>query len=412
MKKNLLAFVFVAAIGAVNGQPIAKLELQLQKPLNGITVPAHVNLDELTHLPDSVLSLIKVDGNGRKEVPFQIKHGEHRTLYWFTGNSRQGKQVYELVRSSPQKFDYIHVQERNGVFTFIDSTNHLLSYVHKTVYPPAGIDTAYKRSGFIHPLYTPNGQELTRIQPKDHYHHYGIWNPWTHVYFEGDTLDFWNLKDRKGTVRSAKILSQTHGPVFSEIKALHEHVALKKSLEKVALNEVQTIRVYKPSAGENYYLVDIISEMNCATASPFLIVEYRYAGMGWRTTEYWDNNNAEVLTSEGKNRANTDATRARWCIVQGQLPGNAYGGAAFLSYPTNFNHPEPMRIWAPNTNGRGDMFFSFAPTKDRNWLLEPGKTYTLQYRLVVYNNKLSADRAESAWQYYATPPKARVTLYN
>jgi hypothetical protein len=63
-----------------------------------------------------------------------------------------------------------------------------------------------------------------------------------------------------------------------------------------------------------------------------------------------------------------------------------------------------MRIWGENMNGRGDMFFNFAPTKDKDWLLEPGKTYTLKYRMVVFNGTFDAAKAESAWQYFATPP--------
>src|SRR5690606_34136163 len=77
----------------------------------------------------------------------------------------------------------------------------LLTYHFGTIFPPEGVDSAYQRSGFIHPLKTISGHALTRIQPEDHYHHYGIWNPWTHVLFEGDTLDFWNLAKKEGTVR-------------------------------------------------------------------------------------------------------------------------------------------------------------------------------------------------------------------
>ena len=62
-----------------------------------------------------------------------------------------------------------------------------------------------------------------------------------------------------------------------------------------------------------------------------------------------------------------------------------------MSYPANYNHPEPLRIWDEKSNGgRGDMFANFATTKDKDWLLEPGKTYTLKYRLVVFNGKFVA----------------------
>ncbi len=69
------------------------------------------------------------------------------------------------------------------------------------------------------------------------------------------------------------------------------------------MNELQTVRVYKPEANHDYYIVDITIDLNCASESPVRILEYRYAGLGWRATEKWNKDNSEVITSEGKNRA-------------------------------------------------------------------------------------------------------------
>ena len=54
------------------------------------------------------------------------------------------------------------------------------------------------------------------------------------------------------------------------------------------------------------------------------------------------------------------------------------------------------------------MFAMFAPTKNKNWLLKPGQTYALKYRMVVFNGHFTKEKAESAWQYFAVTPK--VTL--
>ncbi|TDH26995.1 hypothetical protein EXU57_09330 [Segetibacter sp. 3557_3] len=408
MKKLLIIGLSLACSICTVAQKIASFEVQPERA-HMLSTPASINLDEISFVPDSALTLLQVENGKKTLVPFQIHHAGQRTLNWTIAPGKK-RYIYELVKGAGSAATSdIKATLNEGALVVRNGQKNLLSYHYQTVYPPTGIDTNFKRSGFIHPLWTPNGQELTRIQAPDHYHHYGIWNPWTHVYFEKDTVDFWNIKGKQGTVRFAKFASVTDGPVFSEFEALHEHVVFKKDgSEKVALNELQTVRVYKPQEQDKYYVVDITSKMNCATASPFLIVAYRYAGMGWRTTEYWNNQNCEVLTSEGKTRKDTDGSKAKWCIVQGALPGNDSGGIAFLSYPANFNHPEPMRIWTENTNGRGDMFFNFAPTKDKNWLLEPGKTYTLKYRLVVFNGKFDAAKAESAWQYFAAPPKAKM----
>jgi len=100
---------------------------------------------------------------------------------------------------------------------------------------------------------------------------------------------------------------------------------------------------------------------------------------------------------------NADNTKAKWIIISGALPENdpdSYreGGIVMLSHPSNYNHPEPLLIWDKNGNdGRGDVFVNFSPTKDKDWLLEPNTTYTLKYRLVVFNGKMTKEKAESAW---------------
>ena len=409
MKKILLAAgAFLLISSPSLSQSLAKFKIAIDRPSNGLVIPASINLDELSFLPDSALALMQVDGNKKTPIPFQIKQEENRTLYWNIAPTEKKELSYELVNAPKENFPIVRSLKNDSSITIQQNGNNLLRYYHAKVDPPKGQHPYYGRSGFIHPLWTPRGQELTRIQAPDHYHHYGVWNAWTHVLFEKDTVDFWNIRGHQGTVRLAKIISKTEGNVFSEFEALQEHVVFKKDgTEKVALNELLTVRVY-PQVNNEYYIVDITSKMNCATDSPFRILEYRYAGFGWRTTAYWDNNNCEVLTSEGKTRKDTDNSRAKWCIVQGDLPGNEYGGAAFLSHPANFNFPEPMRIWTLNTNGRGDMFFSFAPTKDRDWLLEPGKTYVIKYRLVVFNGKFDATKAETAWQYFQKGPAVKI----
>ncbi|WP_317236014.1 DUF6807 family protein [Niabella hibiscisoli] len=66
----------------------------------------------------------------------------------------------------------------------------------------------------------------------DHYHHWGLWNPWTHVRFENEVVDFWNLKDRKGTVRFSGFNAIEAGAVYSGFSALHEHIVFKKTVPK------------------------------------------------------------------------------------------------------------------------------------------------------------------------------------
>ncbi len=311
-------------------------------------------------------------------------------------NKKEEKNEDKVIEAAKKVSDAM-ITKKHGLLTTLIKGKPLLSYQYEIMYPPEGVDSSYQRSGFFHPLRTLSGDTLTRIQPEDHYHHYGIWNPWTHVLFEGDTLDFWNLAKKQATVRFANFKYEKTENDIAEYQALHEHVVLKNGKEKIALNELQTVKVFQPD--DNYYIIDLTFEYTCATDSPFKILEYRYAGFGWRATEEWHKNNSEILSSEGKTRLDADSTPARWCIVQGEL-GDNYGGVVMMSNPQNFNHPEPLRIWPMNDKDRGDVFANFSPTKNMDWLLEPQKTYTLKYRLIIFNNKYTGDKAEALWQEY------------
>jgi hypothetical protein len=413
MKKSLVFILLIYlfdSFGAVS-QALATLEVNFKNNNGELGIPVKVDLDAITFLPDSVLQLVEITGKEKTPVVYQIEYNDKRILNWIIVPGNNTKRIFQLIKQPPYKnSNHLQAVADNGFMTISNNSKNLLRYNYKTIYPPKGVDTVYKRSGFIHPLWSPRGQELTRINAPDHYHHWGLWNPWTHVLFEKDTVDFWNLKEKQGTVRFANFINTSSGNVFTGFKALHQHIVFKKDgSEKVAINEVQSVKIYQPVNNQNYYIADITIKLNCATESPVLLLEYRYGGLGFRATKEWDKDNSEVITSEGKNRKESDGSTARWCMVQGSV-NNDYAGLIMMSYPTNYNYPEPLRVWPENMNKRGDVFLNFSPTKNMDWLLLPGKEYLLKYRLLVFNDKFSKEKAEIAWQNFASPPPINITL--
>ncbi|MGZ5189935.1 MAG: DUF6807 domain-containing protein [Flavisolibacter sp.] len=389
-----------------NAQHLAWFEVKLKNQQQGIVTPVQVNLDAITFLPDSVLQLVEIQGKNRIPVSSQIQHSNQRILHWLIPekNNKEKIRTFELIKSSPVAItSTMKIIDDNGFLTISNNNRNLVRYNYKTIYPPMGIDTVYRRSGFIHPLWSPRGQELTRINAPDHYHHWGLWNPWTEVLFENDTVDFWNLAKKEATVRFSNFISKTSGPVYAEYQALHEHVVFKKDQEKVAMNELQTVRIYNNAKDQNYYIADITIQLNCASESPVLLLEYRYGGLGIRATSEWDKKNSEIITSEGKTRKESDGSRARWVMAQGAV-NNDHAGLVMMSYPTNYNFPEPLRVWPENMNNRGDVFLNFSPTKNMNWLIKPGTNYLLKYRFIVFNDTLSKEKAEAGWKDFAEPP--------
>src|SRR5687768_27942 len=144
-------------------QKIATLDVEFAAPLNGLSVPAKVNLDGITFLSDTVLNLVEIQGNKKTPVSFQIENNGNRVLHWMVNsdNDKSKRRIYELVKGTPEKpGDLIQGKIENGTLTIHSGDKNFLRYNFKTVYPPQGIDTAFKRSAFIHPLWTPSGKVL------------------------------------------------------------------------------------------------------------------------------------------------------------------------------------------------------------------------------------------------------------
>ena len=69
-------------------------------------------------------------------------------------------------------------------------------------------------------------------------------------------------------------------------------------------------------------------------------------------------------------------------------------------------HRRP-RVWPEDANKRGDVFFSFSPTRNKDWTLLPGRDYTLRYRLLVYDGTVTAEQAEAVWKSFAAMPQVK-----
>lgn len=379
--------------------------LRYNTPLSADLSPLSIPLN------DSTLSLYELTEAGRVSVNFQLEHGSHPRLWWILDGITEAGQTrtYQLQYGSINYENQLQALITDSDLNIIKSGSKVLSYRHAINYPPEGVALIYKRSGYIHPLLSPGGNILTRINPPDHYHHYGIWNPWAKTHFREQEIDFWNLNLGQGTVRFGAFISTSSGKVFGGFKALQEHIAFNIPGEnKIVMNEVLDTRVYNIDScyGKSAYMVDYTSVISCATNDEVILDAYRYGGgIGFRATEEWTNTNSRVLTSEGKTREEADASFGRWVDVSGNYQNGTRSGIIFMSSPTNRRHPESMRVWpVDSNNGRGDMYFEFCPARHEPWVLKPGNEYSQRYRLFIYDGTIDKETAESLWTDFACPP--------
>jgi len=301
----------------------------------------------------------------------------------------------------------LQLTDDDSTLTLLLNNKPVLSYVHAKTNVPARDDSIYARSGFVHPLWAPNGAVLTNIHPDDHLHHLGLWHPWTKVTFKGREIDFWNLGKGEGTVDHAGFLSKETGPVFAGFTAEHIYFELNKNgTNKPVLNELVKIKLWDISPG-NGFLLDYTITQNCAVHDSVRLEQYRYGGFGFRASLEWSGSNRNYLTSEGDDIITADGSRARWCLVWGNTP-QGICTILFMSHPDNREHPEPLRIWGEWTE---DTFFNFCPIKQKSITLYPEESYIQKFRIYTTDGIVQARDAEAMWRAFANPPKVKyVTL--
>lgn len=294
----------------------------------------------------------------------------------------------------------VTLQESTKGMDFLLDGKLVLSYQMTKEPVPPGIKNAYSKSGFIHPIQSPSGQVLSRIQPADHYHHYGIWGPYTRATIGGREVDFWNLGDEKGRVDFSHVISKKQAGGAAELTVRQNHLDLKAPAQsQLAMSEDLRIKV-KP-ADKGRYFVDYTSTLQTDISGGILLDDYRYGGgIGFRATEVWGDANSTILTSEGKDRATADGSNARWILVTGQSDhSSGKSGILFMSHNTNQAHPEPLRVWPPGQyGGKGNVFIEFCPIRHTSWEIQPGKRYSLTYRILVFDGELTVQEADNYWK--------------
>jgi hypothetical protein len=270
--------------------------------------------------------------------------------------------------------------------------------------PRSDIKPIFQRGGYLHPILTPGGKLITDDYPPNHLHHHGIWFPWTRTEFEGRQPDFWNMGEGKGKVEFVGLGETWNGPVHGGFQSRHRFVDLTAAEPRVALQETWLVTLYNLGPGASrYWMFDLVSTQNCATASPLKLPKYLYGGLGFRGNWSWNGKDKTFfLTSEGEtDRVKGNETRARWCHISGDVDG-ARAGVAILCHPDNFRAPQPMRLHPT------EPFFCFAPSQLGDWEISPGKPYVSRYRFIVADGPPDRAELERLWNDYAHPPMIRI----
>lgn len=202
----------------------------------------------------------------------------------------------------------------------------------------------FKRSNYIHPLYTLDGEILTEDFPSDHPHHRGIFWAWHQLYVGDKRIgDGWETKDfhwqvisveklnTKGKQRSIKVNVIWKSPLFLD----------SKGNEKPLVSEWATITAHPKE--QNYRQIDI--EISLVAKEPNVRIggsedEKGYGGFSSRIRLVED-----ILFTGPMGPVtprNFPLKGGAWIDMVGSIGHEgALAGFTILSHPNNPGYPNP-----------------------------------------------------------------------
>jgi hypothetical protein len=334
---------------------------------------------------------------GKKAAVQQLKNN---TIVFILPDAIAANQssTYTLAVSSKKKSSPIRIVEENDQLKVYSNNKPVFVYHKDIVSPPADSPSYYRRSGFIHPLYSPNGAILSDDFPAGHAHQHGLFASWTNTTFKNEFVDFWNQHLQKGTVEHIKVLGKEEGPVCARVDLLLRYKSLQFG---EVLQERWTITVYPFS---DYFLFDLKSEQTNTSSDTLYLNKYHYGGMAFRGSRSWNpddktnfQDNWNVLTNEGIRDSAANHTHAKWVDVSGKI-GKLTAGVTIFDHPSNFRYPQAIRVHPKIP------YWAYAPVVDGPFTIDPGKKYYAQFRYYVHNGTPDIRMVERLEKDYSVPP--------
>ncbi len=272
-------------------------------------------------------------------------------------------------------------EKATGRVLITDAGKPVLNYNYQTVPIPEGYfedipaksqpyarKYAIPRSNYLHPLFGPDGQEITSDWNKDHAHHRGIYWAWPEVQFNGGLGDLHALQ--KVWARPTGKIETRHGKDWAEVEAESRWMWEDKT---PIVREVAKIRAWK--TGEHGRHIDLTFRFEALEDGVTL---------ARRGTKAYGGLNIRLAPIEGMklvHHADPEKTAPRmaWQVATGKWAGHGEPLAmAVFEKATNPHYPGdyveyPALPWFQPTFPKAGQRFG----------LEKGRPLTLHYRIWI-----------------------------
>ncbi|MBX3443469.1 MAG: PmoA family protein [Planctomyces sp.] len=397
------ALLCLAARGGAADRLSATVQIPDGFTPNSAIVRARLPIDwngplEVTELPGGRVSASQFDPIAR-------------TVHWRLERPRAGEtRTFEIVLpagTDPEAEAEVgppvaECRVTDDAATLVLSNRPVLRYNTAAVEPPTGLDPVFRRSGHIHPFWTPGGRVVTDEFPADHPHQHGVFSAWVHTSFEGRPVDFWNQGQKTGTVEHRQLDDAASGPLFAGFVARLEQIARIDGGDVPALRETWRVRTWNLE-GEDAFVVDVDVEQQGIEGRPLTVHEYHYGGFAVRgAAEWFQQPGSDFLTSEGRTRRDGNHTRPAWVALHGTVDG-APSGIALICHPGSVRAPQPIRLHPDKP------YFVYSPPVLGEFQLTADSAYRARYRLVAFDGPPDADRLNRLARDFAEPLTATLS---
>jgi hypothetical protein len=267
---------------------------------------------------------------------------------------------------------------------------------------PEGIDPVYRRSGFLHPVSSPEGRVVTEAFPVDHPHQHGIFTAWVNATYGGKQVDFWNLAGGTGRVLHERVVSRSDrgDSLAFEVDLLHR---MEADPPVDVLRERWKITVH-PTGGD-YHCFDLETTQSALTDTPLIVNQYHYGGVALRGPTRWltaedgyarrhpdpAREPSRFLNDRGSDRVKGNHERANWVALSGEGEGQPMS-IAVLGHDDNFRAPQAARLHPTKP------YFCFAPCVDGEFAIDREHPFRSRYRYLITDAPPDPEWIERQWR--------------
>ncbi|HNY85028.1 MAG TPA: PmoA family protein [Candidatus Hydrogenedentes bacterium] len=268
--------------------------------------------------------------------------------------------------------------EEAGKVTVLDGGVPVMVYCADPVKAPKGVPEKFTRGGYIHPLYGLDGEVLTEDFPWDHYHHRGLFWAWPDSTVGGRKMDVWSLDGarqvfvkwltKEADEKSARLTSECVW-VFDDAP---DAPVVRETAEMVVLPVEGDTRAMDLTLRFENVGKETITVRGATTGNK------GYGGLCLRPDS--KRKPMHFTAAAGKIEKDVLELASPWADVSIAVEKGSekLSGLAVFQHPSLPGYPHPG--WIMRNYGFLGQSWPHTTPYD----LEPGKFFTLKYRVVIH----------------------------